>query len=174
IGLKAIDASNGQQAWSFSKFKINGIVGPSVIDDKVIVAGAEFGLLKPGPDDTTPEIVWKTTKVRLGYCTPVVHGEKLFTLTNNGILGCMKISDGTVLWQQRLKGNFAACPVIMDGKVLAVNEEGTSYLVEPGEKEGKIIASNALGAENMLGTPAVASNYIVFRSDSMLYCVGKK
>jgi outer membrane protein assembly factor BamB len=173
-GLHAIDAANGQQAWNFTTFKMGGIVGPSVMGDKVIVAGAEFGVLKPGADDTTPQIVWKTTKMRLGYCTPVVHGDKLYTLTNNGVVSCLKASDGTVLWQQRVKGNFAACPVMLDGKLLVVNEEGTSYLIESGEKEGKIIATNSLGAENMLGTPAITPDRIYFRSDAKLYCVGKK
>jgi len=41
-------------------------------------------------------------------------------------------------------------------------------------KEGKIVATNSVGAENMLGTPAVANDRIYLRSDGMLYCVGKK
>lgn len=174
-GLHAIDAASGQQAWNFTAFKTNGIVGPSVIDnDKVVVAGANFAVIQPGNDDTTPKIVWQSTKVRLGYCTPVMHDGKLVTLTNGGVINCLKADDGTVLWQQRVKGNFAASPVLAQGKLLVVNEEGTTYVIEPGAKEGKIVATNALGAENMLGTPAIANDRIYFRSDSMLYCVGKK
>ncbi|HQR42487.1 MAG TPA: PQQ-binding-like beta-propeller repeat protein [Gemmatales bacterium] len=175
-GLHAIDAAYGQSVWNFNTIKMSGgIVGPSVIQgDKIVVAGAEFGVIKPGADDTTPQVVWKTTKVRLGYCTPVMHEDKLFTLTNNGVISCFHALEGNQLWQQRVKGNFAACPVILQGKLLVVNEEGTSYLLEPGDKEGKIIATNALGAENMLGTPAITPNRLYFRSDSMLYCVGKK
>ncbi len=68
VGLHAIDAANGQQAWNFTTFKTNGIVGPSIVDSgKVVVAGDEFAVIQPGADDTTPKILWKTTKVRLGY-----------------------------------------------------------------------------------------------------------
>lgn len=175
IGLHAIDASNGQQAWNFTAFKTNGIVGPSVMaGDKVVVAGDEFAVLQPGADDTTPRIVWRNPKVRLGYCTPLQLDGMMITLTNNGVVSCLKSDDGTVLWQQRVKGNFAASPVLAQGKVLVVNEEGTTYIIEPSAKEGKIIATNALGAENMLGTPAAANDRLYFRSDSRLYCVGKK
>ncbi|MBL8822845.1 MAG: PQQ-like beta-propeller repeat protein [Planctomycetia bacterium] len=175
VGLHAVDASTGQPAWNFTTFKTNGIVGPSVLDnDKIVVAGDEFAVLKPGADDTTPSIVWKTNKVRLGYCTPLQLDGKMITLTNNGVISCIKTTDGTVLWQQRVKGSFAASPVLVQDKVLVVNEEGTSFILEVGEKEGKILHTNALGAENMLGTPAVANDKLYFRSDAMLYCVGKK
>lgn len=175
IGLHAIDAGTGQQAWNFSAFKTNGIVGPSVLDnDKVVVAGEQFAVLQPGKDDTTPKVLWQSTKFRVGYCTPVAVNDSLITLTNNGVISSIKASDGTVQWQQRVKGNFAASPILAQGKLLFVNEEGTTYVLEPGAKEGKIVATNNLGAENMLGTPAIANDRLYFRSDTMLYCVGKK
>lgn len=173
-GIHAINASNGEQAWNYT-FKGANIVGPSVVQgDKVVMAGAEFGVIQPGADNTTPKVLWTTPKVRLGYCTPVIVDDKLVTLTNNGVISCMKMTDGSVMWQQRVKGNFAACPVVVNGKVLAVNDTGTSYVLELGEKEGKIVATNNLGAEAMLGTPAVTADKLFFRSDSRLYCVGKK
>lgn len=175
VGLHAIDAANGQQAWNFTTFKTNGIVGPSIVgSDKVVVAGDEFAVIQPGSDDTTPKILWKTTKVRLGYCTPLQLDGMMLTLTNNGVINALKTEDGSVLWQQRVKGNFAASPVKVGDKVLVVNEEGTTYIIEPSVKEGKIVATNSVGAENMLGTPAVANDRIYLRSDGMLYCIGKK
>lgn len=175
VGLHAIDAASGQQAWNFTTFKTNGIVGPSLLGtDKIVVAGDEFGVIQPGADDTTPKLLWKTPKIRVGYCTPLQLDDKMLTLTNNGVINCIKSDDGTVLWQQRVKGNFAASPVKVGDKVLVVNEEGTTYVLEPGAKEGKIVATNSVGAENMLGTPAIANDRLYLRSDSMLYCIGKK
>lgn len=175
IGLHAIDAATGQQAWNFTTFKTNGIVGPSIVSgDKVVVAGDEFAVLQPGADDTTPRILWRTTKVRVNYCTPLQLDGIMITLTNNGVINCLSTDEGVVLWQKRVKGNFAASPVLAQGKVLLVNEEGTTYVMEATSKEGKIVATNTLEAENMLGTPAVANDKLYLRSDSMLYCIGKK
>ncbi len=174
--LLALDAKTGKEAWRFSGIKPHDIVGPTTLGpDHVVVSGDGVALIKPGANDTTPQLVWKAEKLRLGYCTPIHHQGYLYALTNNGVLNCLDAKDGKQVWQHRLKGTFAACPVLAHDKILLVNEAGTTYVLDPTPKEAKVIATNNLTVPDpMMGTPAVANGRIFLRSDSMLFCVGQK
>jgi outer membrane protein assembly factor BamB len=172
--LLACDLETGKELWNFGGFRLHDIVGPVQIDtDRIGIAGDAFAVVRPGQEGTTPQIVWKTTRVRLGYCTPVVHGGSLYTLASNGVLQCLDAAEGTVRWQQRLKGSFAACPILAGDKLYLVNEEGTTYVVQADPKEAKVLATNAL-QDAMLATPAVYRNRIYLKSQTRLYCVGER
>src|SRR5262249_61560599 len=124
-----------------------------------------FMALRPGAEGTTPELVWKSSDLPAGYASPIYHEGKVYGMSRVGV-NCLDAKDGKLIWQQRLKGQFAASPVLADGKLYAVNEAGTTYVIELGDKP-KILASNGLN-DTILATPAVANGTIYLRSDGHL------
>ena len=39
-------------------------------------------------------------------CTPTVDGDRVYTLTRQGSLACLKVTDGNVVWQKDFKKEF--------------------------------------------------------------------
>jgi outer membrane protein assembly factor BamB len=81
------------------------------------------------------------------------------------------VTDGKVLWQQRIKGPVSASPVAAGGKIYLVNEEGVTTVVEAGAQP-RVLHTNRLG-ETILATPAVAGRALFLRSDQHLYCIAQ-
>jgi outer membrane protein assembly factor BamB len=170
--ITAYDPRTGKVRWSYAGDGLSSVPSPLAGEGGLIfVAGNAYTALRPGPDGTTPEVVWKTNRIRPGYSTPVVSGGRVYGLTGVNVT-CVSAKDGEPVWQQRLKGPFSASPVIGDGKLYAINEQGLTTVVALGEKP-KVLATNALD-ETILATPAISGGAIYLRSDRRLWCVGGK
>ena len=171
-GLTAYDLLTGKMQWAIPEKQGSTMPSPIAAQGMIVSPSSTFGVYRPetGKTDTAP--VWKSTRLRLGYCTPLVHGGDLYTLTSGGILSCWDYSTGQQKWQLRLKGPFAASPILIDGKVYTLNEEGMVQIVQPG-REPKLLASNKLPGSNFLATPAVANEALFLRSDDWIYCISK-
>jgi outer membrane protein assembly factor BamB len=170
--ITAYDPQTGKVRWTYAGDGLSSVPSPLAGEGGLIfVAGREYAALRPGPDGATPEVVWKTNRIRPGYSTPVVADGRVYGLTGVNVT-CVKAKDGELVWQQRLNGPFSASPVIGDGKLYAVNEKGLTTVVALGEKP-KVLATNALD-ETVLATPAISGGALYLRSDRHLYCIGAK
>jgi len=170
--LTAVDAATGERRWGFETKGIAAIPTAVVGKDGIFLPAAEFTLLRPKADGSTPEAVWSNNKLRPATASPVYYRDRIYTLNGGGILVCAEAETGNVLWQERVKGPFSASPVIADGKLYAVGEDGITTVVELGDKP-KVLSVNPLG-ETILGSPALAGGAIYLRSDGSLWCIGAK
>ncbi len=170
--LTAFDPASGQKRWTYEAGGLSTIPSPLGAGGLVLVPGDELAALRPRPDGGTPEVVWKTNRLRSGYASPTVYQGRLYVIGGGGVLNCADLADGKILWQQRAKGPFSASPVAADGKVYLVSEEGVTTVVEIGDQP-RIVATNDL-KDPMLATPALADGAIFLRSDKYLYCIGGK
>jgi outer membrane protein assembly factor BamB len=171
--LAAYDVDTGKKTWSYQGAETaSDIPSPVAGKDFLLIPGKELVRLKPPTDKTTPEIVWKTNEMKIGFMTPLLYKDRIYGVNSAGVLLCVDASDGKMLWKQRLKGTFSASAVAADGKIYVVNEEGTTFVIDAAT-EGKVLATNEL-KDTMLATPAMADGAIFFRSDKALYCIGAK
>jgi outer membrane protein assembly factor BamB len=166
----AYDPAAGRKLWTFAAGGPSSIVGPIVGDNLVLVAGGEFMALRAGK--SSPEIVWKTNKLKTAGASALYLQGRVYAINGAGVLNCAETKTGKVLWQQRLKGTYWASLVAADGKIYAVNDEGTTTVIQLGDKP-QVIATNALD-EKILATPALADGAIFLRSDQHLFCIAQK
>ena len=89
-------------------------------------------------------------------------------------MSCFAVATGDQLWQERAAGggDYYASPVAADGKVYLVSEAGEVTVLAAGPKL-QVLARNALG-ERCLATPAIVSGRLYVRTETNLYCIGKK
>src|SRR5262249_51128517 len=99
--------------------------------------------------------------------SPLLVKDRLYLMTDLGVLTCVNALDGKEIWRQRLKGNFSASPTLADGKVYIPSEDGTTFVIAPGDKF-QLLAENSLG-ERTLASPAFVGSAIYLRTDSHLY-----
>jgi outer membrane protein assembly factor BamB len=99
--------------------------------------------------------------------SPLLVKDRLYMVSDQGVLTCVNAVDGKEIWRQRLSGSFSASPTLADGKIYLVNENGTTYIVAPGDKF-KLLAENHLDGRT-LASPAFVPCAIFLRSDTHLY-----
>ncbi len=168
--VTALDPETGKTRWTYAGEGTSPIPSPAAGGDLVFVPGRPFVALRPGDDQTTPVTVWKSTKLPLGYPSPVFYKDRVYGLTGAG-LSCLDAAKGDELWKERAPGPFAASPVIADGKLYAVNEKGVTTVISLDDKH-EVLATNDLD-DTILATPVVAGGRIYMRSDKWLYCISQ-
>jgi outer membrane protein assembly factor BamB len=118
-------------------------------------------------DVTDTHVAWTTRKAVPLNPSPLLAGDELYLVSDNGIASCLDARTGKVHWQERLGGNYSASPVFADGKVYFQNEEGTGVVVKAGTQFEKL-AENSLG-ERTLASYAAADGAWFIRTDKHLY-----
>jgi hypothetical protein len=143
-----------------------------------------FQIVKlPGEGDITKSHVVHTGQ-RRGHrdvSSPIVWQGRVYLIDNKGALTSYDLKTGKELYNEsvsnRKKAPLAslASPIAIQGKLLWVMEEGTTLVVEPGARP-RIVARNKLPGEKLDfgASPAVVDGRLYLRSQSYLYCIGKK
>ncbi|MCI0456667.1 MAG: PQQ-like beta-propeller repeat protein [Gemmataceae bacterium] len=170
--LSAYDPATGAQRWTYTGKGMATIPSPVFAEGRLLVPGGRFQALKPSADGQPPELLWQSTKLPTGYCSPVGSEGRVYAVSSRGIVNCADATTGKPLWDVRLEGEFAASPLVADGKVYVVSEEGTATVLRAGPKL-EVLGTSAVG-EKILASPAAANGALYLRSDRHLYCIGEK
>lgn len=118
-------------------------------------------------DVTKSGVAWSLKRGVSLTPSPLLVGEELYLVSDNGIATCVDAKTGVQHWQMRLGGNHSASPVYADGRIYFLNEEGESVVIAPG-KEFKVLAQNQLDGQT-LASMAVSSSSLFIRSQTHLY-----
>ena len=113
------------------------------------------------------QIAWTLKRGAPLTPSPLLIGEELYMITDNGIATCVDATTGKEYWKARVGGNHSASPIYADGRIYFLSEEGESVVIAPG-KELKVLAKNELDGE-MLASMAVSGGSIFVRSRTHLY-----
>jgi outer membrane protein assembly factor BamB len=125
-------------------------------------------LLAVRPDGT---VAWKLTRGVPLTPSPIAVGERLYVVSDNGILTCLDIRSGKEMWRQRLPGNYSASPVFADGRIYYLSEEGETTVIAPGDQFRKLAANTLKG--RFLASIAISGGAMFLRSDTHLYRIQK-
>ena len=118
-------------------------------------------------DVTDTHIAWKTSHLVPRTPSPVLVDNLLFAVSDNGIVMCRDALTGEEVWQQRLKGNFAASPLYADGRIYCSNQLGTTTVFKA-QREYKLLATNKLES-GFMASAAVSGRALFLRTKTHLY-----
>jgi outer membrane protein assembly factor BamB len=128
--------------------------------------------LAPGKD-SSDAIAWSKPRGGVYLPSPIVYGDQLYTLGNNGILTAYDAKTGNRVYQQRIEGDsFVASPVAAAGNLYLASEDGDVFVVKAGPQY-ELIAKNPIG-EPILATPAWADDLLIVRGASHLFAIANK
>ena len=111
--------------------------------------------------------------------TPVSDGKLLYIVTDNGVVYCLDVKTGAVVYgPERLPpGTYSASPVLADGKIYVTTEaEGVTSVFSAGPKF-ELLSSNTFGefcTPYCLSTVAISEGQLFIRSSSALWVIGKR
>ena len=116
---------------------------------------------------------WRSERGSPYVPTPLVYGEVLYVLADNGLLAAYNVATGARLYQQRLDETplgFSASPIGAGGYVYLASEDGDVFVVKAG-KTFELVARNDMN-EPLMATPAVAGSMLIIRGRSHLFAIG--
>jgi outer membrane protein assembly factor BamB len=174
-GVWAYNPSDGAELW-YCKYDGYSVVPRPVAAQGLIFVctgydNASLFAIREGAagDCTRTHVAWKTSRNIPHVSSPIVAGDYLFFVNDNGIASCLDIKTGKPAWTQRLEGHFAASPISVGDRLYFSNEEGTTYVLRAASKFEEL-ARNPLEGK-FLASPAVAGNRLYLRSEKYLYCI---
>ena len=118
-------------------------------------------------DVTKSKIVWRIDRAIPRTPSPLLVGNELYIVTDNGIATCIDAKTGEELWRARVGGNHSASPIYADGKIYFLSEEGESVVIAPGRKLNHLATNQLDGAT--LASMAVSHSSLFIRSATHLY-----
>ncbi len=169
---------NGEEYWWFRYDGYSNVPRPVVGKGLVFISSGydrpEFYAVKvDGTGDVTEShLGWNMKKAAPLNPSPLLVGDELYLVSDNGIATCLDAVSGTQHWQERIGGNFSASPTLADGKIYLLDEEGKTTVIAPGKKY-EVLATNTLEGRT-LATPAMVDQAVFLRTDTHLYRIEKK
>lgn len=131
--------------------------------------------IRPGGqgDVTATHVLWREPRGVPEVPAPLYSGNRVYMVTNAGVVTCMDATTGTVHFRSRLGagGAYYASPVMSGGNVYFASGEGVVSVIRDADTFS-LLAKNDLGAP-ILATPAIVDGVVYLRAASTLYAFGR-
>lgn len=180
-GIYAVDAAEGKILWTLPvAFKGRTVASPILVDGQVVVtsayamAGVRCVVIRPGSADgkTTPQIVHDITRSVPMVPTPIAKDDRLYLWRDNGIVSCLRLTTGEVVWSERVEGSYYSSPIWIEGRLYCPARNGEMAVIAASDKF-EVLARVPLG-DKCHATPAVADGVMYLRTASALMALGPK
>lgn len=171
--LYAYDPRTGRELWAVRYKGFSNVPRPVFGHDMVYIS---TGYMKPqmwairpnGEGDVTEShVAWKAAEQAPAIPSPVLVGDHLYMVSNNGVASCLDAHTGSQHWRQRLGGDFCASPIVADGRLYFFNETGDGFVVRP-SAQYELLAKNQLEA-GCMASPAALGKSLFVRTETHLY-----
>ncbi len=176
--VTAYEPATGKEIWRVNYGDgFSSVPAPVMAGDLVCIC---TGFMQPqmiavrtdGEGDVTKtHVAWKILKSIPTMPSPVVVGDQIYFVTDQGVATSASTKDGEVIWTKRIPGNYSASPLYADGKLHFSSREGDTTVIRPG-REYEELSVNKLEGQHM-ASPAVFDNSLLLRTSTHLYRVGK-
>jgi len=184
--IRGYDALTGAELWRLSRNSEITSTTPFVGQGLIFVVGGyppvrPIYAIKPtaagditlkGGAESNQHVAWSKKQGGSYTPTPIVYGECLYVLSNNGILSAYVARTGEKVYQERIGkgGAFSASPVAADGKLYLTGEDGEIFVVKAGAQY-ELLATNPMG-EVLMATPAISDGVLYVRGLQHVFAVG--
>lgn len=167
------DPKTGKELWAGPGVEGNACPSPVAAKGLVIVSSGYpvkrvFALRLDV--DAAERVAWKYDKGTAYVPSPVVYGDHLYLMTDKGILTCVEVETGKIVYDSGrppVAAQFNSSLVVVDGKILQTSVEGDTFVVQAGP-EHKVLGTNSLG-EPVWSSLAVVNDAIYLRTEKHLY-----
>jgi outer membrane protein assembly factor BamB len=123
-------------------------------------------------DVTDTHVKWRLDRGVPKTPSPLLVGDELYLVSDDGLGSCLDAKSGKVHWQRRVPGRaFSASPIHAGGNIYLLSEEGVGTVLKA-SKTFEQVARNDVG-ERTLASYAVSDGCLFIRTARRLYKVGK-
>ena len=178
-GITAVDAGTGKVNWEIDDVFLDRCVGSPISAAGLVIAGYGYGrrgslyvAVRPGlPNDgKKPEVVYEVKKSVPLVPTSLTKDGRLYLWGDDGVVSCLNVSTGAVIWRERVGGEFYGSPVCVDNCLYCIAKNG-DVVVLAASDQFKVLNRVPLG-EPSYATPAVSDGVMYLRTNSHLFSLG--
>ena len=176
-GVTGHDPESGKQLWGSGQMLMRTVASP-VYGEGVVIAvcgsggsGKQLVAVEPpkNGDSNTAKIRYERKKELPYVPTPIAYKGHLFLWSDSGVVSCLDMGTGDVVWMKRVGGKFTGSPVCVDGKLYCIDESGDVVCIAA-SAEYEMLGRSSLG-EYSHSTPAVAGGKMLLRTEKQLFCI---
>jgi outer membrane protein assembly factor BamB len=187
--IRAYDPATGRPLWSLRPNSEIVVATPVIAHDLIFLTGGyppirPIYAVRPGGEGdislakgrkTGRFVAWSRNRGGTYIPTPLVYGDHLYLVDNNGRLTCYEARTGKTVYRQRIGGSggsFSASPVASDGRLYFTSEQGEIFVARAGPVYEEL-AKNLMN-EVCVATPAISDGTMVIRTLEHVYAVRDK
>ncbi|HZZ73103.1 MAG TPA: PQQ-binding-like beta-propeller repeat protein [Pirellulales bacterium] len=179
-GISSLDPKTGKLNWEDRVFPLRPIGCPVIAGGLIWGNCGEGGgknsvfAVRPGDKNgKPPEVVYKFDKSTAPYVTSLVaYKNWIFFWGDKGIVSCIDMETGKVLYTERACGTCSGSPIRVNDRLYCITADGDVVVLAASDKFEKI-STESLG-ELSRSTPAVSNGVLYLRTESQLFSLGGK
>ncbi len=182
-GAAGYDPKSGSVNWSWTipwqegEMALRSVASPLLVGDMVVCltgdgSGSRY-CAAITVKDAKATVNWEKRSSKLAPYVPcpVVKGEHLYWVTDQGIAECLELKTGKILWSERATNSaVSASPVLLGDKFVIVDEKGKAIVLKADPKGYEKIGEGDIG-EAVFASPAVADGSLYIRGAKRLFCI---
>ena len=173
MALYAYEPDTGKEIWRVEKPGCHSGSGRPVLGHGLVYApmgtGRELWAVRPDGQGcvTDTHVAWKYDRAVPHRSSPILVGNHVFLVDDNGVAACVDAKTGEQVWRKRIGGNFSASPIYVEGRIYLFDESGKSTVIAA-SPEYEVLAVNELD-DGFMGSPAVTGKSLILRTKTALY-----
>lgn len=139
-----------------------GFAGVSIAGDRIFTTGnGDDGQGVIALDKADGRLLWRRSLTpkspKHGYpgsrCTPTVDGDRLYAITSDGILACLRAGDGEILWRKSFESTWGGKMMSGWGYAESPLVDGDRVVCTPGGPEALMVALDKLTGNEIWRSP---------------------
>lgn len=175
IATIAYDPANGDELWRIRHGGMNAAARPIFRNGMLyLMAGtAKNPLMAVRPDGkgnvTESHVVWQFGKSMPKRPSPLLVGQRIYTISDQGVASCINAKTGEAIWQKRVGGSYRSSPIYANGQIYCFSLDGLAAVFAATD-EFKLLAENKFD-NGCQASPAVVGDTLLVRTTKHLYCI---
>ncbi len=185
--VTAHDPKTGKELWRSPTYNPRQVthwrlvVSPCAMDGAALVCAPKGGRLFAVHTDrkgqlTRADELWSKDDYSPDVCTPLAYKGRFYVLDGRlKQMACIEPRTGKMIWTKDLhtKAVLQASPTGADGKIYCVSLSGEVLVLEAGDQY-KLLQTAKFPGSGCRATISVSGGQLLLRTDTKLYCIGKK
>ncbi len=175
--ILGFDPKTGKELWHCQG--INDYVCPSIVSHEGIAyaiggrTSRAIAVRAGGRGNVTGSHRLWEAQAGANVSSPVVHDGHLYWVSDrNRAAYCLRLSDGKIMYRNRMRGQPYASTLLADGRLYIVTRHSGTFVLAA-KPEFEELAHNELDdGSTFNASPSVVGNRLLIRSDRYLYCIG--
>jgi outer membrane protein assembly factor BamB len=170
--VECYDPTSGKSLWRFEC--LGGEVATSAAYANGMVFVANEGAPACAIDVKNPEqrTLWQWDESLPDAASPVANEKYLIVPTAFGVISCLDVESGKMLWEHEFDQGFSSSPILVGDRVYICDLSGNVQIFKM-TSEFELVGTADV-SEPVYATPAFVDDRIYVRSLSHLFCIRAK